>query len=115
MVATHGAIEHGYFKKLVSINKDDDSVCAVAIMCLNNNLRFFVRNTVTATSKEPHYRVRWRQVVEQSDKLEPELMETVINMTVMIEAYYSASGAIDTNNKKIQDDLYIERKIRTKY
>ena len=35
-------------------------------------------------------------------------------MTVVIDAYYSASGAIDWHNKQFQDDLNIERKIRTK-
>ena len=58
-------------KKLVSINEDDDSVCAVAIICLNNNCQFFVGNAEPENSEEPLYYVRWRQVVEQSDNLEP--------------------------------------------
>ena len=35
-------------------------------------------------------------------------------MTVMIEAYYSDSGAINIHNKQHQDDIEIERKIITK-
>ena len=41
-------------------------------------------------------------------------METVLDMPVMIEAYCSDSGAIDRNNKQRQDDIEIERKLRTK-
>ena len=53
-------------------------------------------------------------MAEQSDNLEPELVETVLKIIVIIEAYYSASGAIDSHNKQRQDYLDIERKLRTK-
>ena len=46
--------------------------------------------------------------------MDPELVETVLDMPVMIEAYCSDSGAIDRNNKQRQDDIEIERKLRTK-
>ena len=41
-------------------------------------------------------------------------METVLEMPVMIEAYYSASGAIDRHNNQNQYDIEIERKLITK-
>ena len=52
---------------------------------------------------------------EQSDNMDPELVETFINLTVAIEAYCCASGAIERHNKKHQDDLDIERNPITKY
>ena len=54
-------------------------------------------------------------MAEYIDNMEPELVETVLNTPVSIEAYCSASGAIDRRNKQHQDDLSIERDIRTKY
>ena len=41
-------------------------------------------------------------------------MDTVVKTPVTIEAYYSASGAIDRHNKQRQDDIEIDRKLRTK-
>ena len=106
--------ERGDIKGLGRINEDDDSVRAVAIMWLDKNHQFFVGNSEPATTEEPLYHVRWRQVAEQSDHLETELVENAPKMPVMIEAYYSASGAIDRQNKQRQDDLEIERELRTK-
>ena len=106
--------KHGDYKKLLRMNEYDDSFCAIAIMWIDKNRQFFVGNAEPATAEEPLYRVRWHQVAEQSDNLEPELVETVLNMIVIIEAYYSASGAIDRHNKKRQDNIEIERKTRTK-
>ena len=85
---------------MVSINEYGDIVHDVAIMWLDNNRQFFVGNAEPATAEEPLYRVRWHQVAEQSDNLEPELVETVLKIIVIIEAYYSASGAIDRQNKQ---------------
>ena len=59
------------YKKMVSINESDDSVCAVEIMWLDKNLRFFVGKAEPATAEEPLYYVRWRHVAEQSDNMEP--------------------------------------------
>ena len=61
-------------KKLVSINEDYDSVHVVPIMWLDKNRQFVVGNSEPVTAEEPIYRVRWRQVAEQSDSLEPELL-----------------------------------------
>ena len=46
--------------------------------------------------------------------MELDLVETVLKMPMAIEAYYSASGAINRHTKQRQDDLDIERNIRTK-
>ena len=54
-------------------------------------------------------------MAEYSDNMEPELVETVLNTPVSIEAYCSASIAIDRGNKQRQDNRRIERNIRTKY
>ena len=100
---------------MVSINEYGDSVHDVAIMWLDNNRQFFVGNDEPATAEERLYCVRWCQVEEQIDNLKPELVETVLNLPVMIEAYYSDFGAINRHNKQHQYDLEIERKIRTKH
>ena len=73
--------------KLVSSNDEDDSVGAVAIMWLDNNRRFFVGDTEPATAEEPLYRVMWRQVAEQSENPDLGLVDTVLKMPMMIEAY----------------------------
>ena len=44
----------------------------------------------------------------------PELVQTLINMPVMIEDYYSASGGINMHNNQRQDHIETNRKIRTK-
>ena len=106
--------EHGDYKQLVSINEDDDSVRDVAIMWLDRNRIFFVGNTEPNTDEDTLYRVRWNQMAEQSDNQETDYVETVLNMHVTIEAYYSACGSIDRHNRQHQDNLKIERKIRTK-
>ena len=67
---------------MVSINEEDDSVHAVAIMWLDKNHQFFVGNAEPTTSEDPLYRVRWRQVTEQSDNLDPELAVTLVPLIV---------------------------------
>ena len=74
----------------------------------------FVGNAELDTAEEPVYRVMWIQVAEQSDNLEPELSGTVLDIPVMINTYYSVSGATCRHNKQHKDDLEIERKLRTK-
>ena len=44
----------------------------------------FVGNNEPSTAEDPLYYVRWRQVADHSDNLEPELVETILNMPVMI-------------------------------
>ena len=85
---------------MVSINQGGDIVHAVSIMWFENNSRSFVGNAEPATAEETLYCVRWRQVAEQSDNMYPQLVDTVLNMPVIIEAYYSSSGAIDSHNKQ---------------
>ena len=46
--------------------------------------------------------------------MDPELVDNFFKTPVMIEAYYSASDAIHVHNKQRQDDLDIERNLRTK-
>ena len=43
---------------MVSINEDDDSVCAVSIMWIDKDRQFIVGNAETAPAEEPLYRVR---------------------------------------------------------
>ena len=49
---------------MVSINKDDDSVRAVAIMCLEKDFHFFVGDAEPSTTEDTLYHIRWRQVAE---------------------------------------------------
>ena len=99
---------------MVIINEDDDSVRAVAIMWLDKNRQFFVWNAEPGTAEDLLYSVRWSQVSEQSDNPYLELEDNILSMPVRIDAYYSASGATNRNNKQHQDDINIERNIRTK-
>ena len=71
-------------KKMASINKDDDSVLTVATLWLDKNRQFFVGDYEPSTAEETLYCVKCRQVAEQSDNLEPELVETFLNIPVMI-------------------------------
>ena len=96
------------YKKLASINEDDDSARAMAIICLNKNCQFFVGNAETDTAEDPLYRVRWRQVSEQSNNMKPELVYTVLKIPAMIETYYSASCAIYRHNNQRQYDIGID-------
>ena len=84
--------ERGDYNKLVSINEDDDSVRAVAIMWLDKNRQFFVWNAEPGTAEDLLYSVRWSQVSEQSDNPYLELEDNILRMPVRIDAYYSASG-----------------------
>ena len=56
---------------MVSISYDDDSVFAVAIMCLENNRQFVFGGAEPVIAEEPLYHVWWIQVEEQSDHLDP--------------------------------------------
>ena len=66
---------------------------------MTRTVDFFVGNAEPTTSEESLYHVWWHQVAEQSDNLEPDLVETFLKMPVTIEAYYSAYGAVDRHNK----------------
>ena len=76
-------------------------------------LLIFVGNSEPATDEEPLYFVMWHQLAEQSDNLEPELVE-ILKMPMIIEAYCSTYGAINRHNKHRQDDIEIDRKLRKK-
>ena len=99
---------------MVSNNEDNDSVFAAAVMCLNKTRQFIVGNAEPATAEYPLYSVRCHQLAEQSKNMYPELVQTLINMPVMIEDYYSASGGINMHNNQRQDHIETNRKIRTK-
>ena len=73
--------------KMVRFNEDDDSVRAVAIMWLDNNFQIFVGNSEPDTAEYPLYCVMWCQVAEQSGNPDLELVDTVLKMPMMIEAY----------------------------
>ena len=88
-------------------------------MCCYNNVArqessIFWGDAKRATAEEPLYHGRWSQVVKQTDNMDPELVDTVLTIPVLIKTYYIVSGATNRHNKQCQDYLEIERKLRTK-
>jgi hypothetical protein len=105
----------GDSRTLVSL-KPDGKLCAHATVWVDQSRRFFIGNAEAVVSDEPTYRVRWQQPHSEmgdQDAL-PERLEFEVQMPKMVESYYDACGAIDKHNKQRQDDLEIERKMRTK-
>ena len=55
-------------------------------MWLDNNCQIFVGNSEPDTAEYPLYCVMWCQVAEHRDNLEPDMVDTVLKMPVIIEA-----------------------------
>ena len=109
----HEAVSNGNLKGLEVNERGEPRYMAMmddnifAIMWVDRERGYFVGN-------EPQYRIRWRQLEDVETNAEPERQELKVISPVMVQTYYDGANAIDCHNRQRQDDLEMERIIKTK-
>jgi len=98
----------------VLVSKDPEVVDSelLAILWVDRDRRYFVANAEGVEAAEPIYRVRWRQV-NKEENAEPELVEINLEQPAAVKVYYDTAAAIDRHNRQRQDDLELERVVKT--
>jgi hypothetical protein len=95
--------------RLSMVCKDANSnVTMMAAVWMDRERRYFISTTSTTLDGSVYNRSRWRQTEEG-----PQRVELEVPQPKFAEIYYSAASAIDRHNRCRQDDLMLERKIRT--
>jgi hypothetical protein len=89
-----------------------DDVEVLALVWLDRDRRMFVSTCKSTRHGKPYTRRRWRQV-DQRPNADPEVVELTIPQPKLCETYYSTCAAIDQHNRCRQDDLQLEKKIKT--
>lgn len=84
----------------------------LAACYMDRTRNFFISNTSSLNPGTPQRRFRHRQVDTTPDA-EPECVEIEVPCPVMQEKYYTANAKVNQHNQNRQDDLKLERKIRT--
>jgi hypothetical protein len=83
-----------------------------ALVWVDRDRRYFVCNGANLEAVEPILRTRLRQV-DQSPTAEAERVQLEIPQPKATQVYYQTCGSIDSHNRKHQDDLDIEKTVRT--
>ena len=104
--------QRGDHKALLSKDQDGN-VEAIALMWVDRDRRYFISNAQSMEQAEAIYRIRWRQIDSRANA-DAERHEFSIEQPDMVKCYYDTCAEIDRHNRRRQDDLEIERTIRTK-
>ena len=85
-----------------------DNVTLMAVCWVDRDRRYFNSTTGTAKQAAPIYRERLRSVEGHATRVELE-----IPIPEVCDTYYSVCSKIDHHNRCRQDDLKLEKKLRT--
>jgi len=102
----------GDFRVMTTTGNQDSALKAV--LWVDRDRRFFIGNAEADKVVEPIFRTRWRQVDDVATNADAERVELVIQQPLMVQTYYDCCAAIDRHNRQRQDDLQMERTIKTK-
>jgi hypothetical protein len=80
---------------------------------MDRERRYFIASCSSLLPGVPYDRKRWRQLEEVRTNELPVLVELSVPQPQAAEIYYSCCGMIDRHNRCRQDDLQLERKLRT--
>ena len=95
------------------VHLDEEGVLdMLAFVWMDRDRRYFIANTSSLADGTPYKRVRWRQVNETPNAL-PERVTLTIPQPKVAEIYYFTCGKIDMHNRCRQQDLRLERKLKT--
>jgi hypothetical protein len=94
-------------------NSTENSPELGAMVWMDWERRYFVPTAGSFEAGSPYQRCRWRQV-DETPNAPPEQVMFTIAQPKIAEIYYITCGAIDKHNRLRQDDLRIEKKIKTK-
>jgi hypothetical protein len=78
---------------------------------MDRERRYFIASGSSLDEGAPYIRERWRQI--QQDQESPTKVVLTIPQPKAAETYYSVCAAIDKHNRDRQDNLMIERKLKT--
>ena len=97
---------------LLSLDKETGTqLCA--FVWLDRERRYFIATTSSLAEGSPVVWHQYCQIAIVETNKEPEKQEVVIAQPKAAEEYYAANDKIDQHNRFWQDDLMMERKLRT--
>ena len=102
----------GALRAVESKDGEGGATDMLAFVWVDRERRYFVCNGAGLEGAPPIYRSRWRQVDETPDA-DSETVQLEIEQPAACNVYYSVCGKIDQVNRQRQDDLEIERLLRT--
>ena len=102
--------ERGSMAALVS---EVDGVEMAAFVWCDRERRYFISTVDSISAGQSYKRKRWRQVQPVESNVPPEMIDLEIAQPKGAEVYYDTCAAIDQHNRCRQDDLGLERCLRT--
>jgi Transposase IS4 len=85
----------------------------LAFVWVDRDRRYFIASCSPLTPGALYCRRRWRQLADVASNELPERVMLDVPQPEAAEIYYETCRAIDRHNRYIQDDLMLERKIKT--
>ena len=103
----------GDFLALASDPSSNEEPRMAAFVWMDRERRYVIATAGSLAEGTPYSRCRWRQVNQQPNA-PPEKVTLSIQQPHIAETYYSTCAAFDRHNRYCQDDLRIEKKIKTR-
>jgi hypothetical protein len=105
--------QRGDFLALASDPSSNEEPRMAAFVWMDRERRYVIATAGSLAEGTPYSRCRWRQVNQQPNA-PPEKVTLSIQQPHIAETYYSTCAAFDRHNRYCQDDLRIEKKIKTR-
>ena len=102
----------GDYKVLSTLDDDTQRAAMVAFLWVDKHRRYFVGISGGTAQAGPMHRTRWCQFREELNA-DPDRVELEIPQNKMIKTYYDICADIDRHNRQRQDDLELERIVKT--
>ena len=106
-------LQNRWDRKVLLCLDEENFPKLLVFVWMDRNRRCFISSCSSLALGSPYRRVRWRQVEEVGTGVEPERLEFEIPQPMAAEIYCAVCGAIDQHNRCLQDDLQLERNLRT--
>ena len=85
----------------------------LSFVWMDRKRRYFICSTSSLAPGVPYTRQRWQQV-SHIPNVPPELVEIAVHQPKAAEVYYNTCAVIDRHNQCQQDNLMLEKKLKTK-
>jgi len=104
--------QRGDFRYMISSEGDE---YMTAVMWADRDRKYFIGNgEATLVDVEPTYRTRWRQLDNVENNTDPQRIDIQVREPSMCKSYHFIANQIDCHNRQRQDDVELERIIKTK-
>ena len=108
-----GSLQLAERGSMAAVVSEHDDVYLTAFVWCDRERRYFISTADGIALGQSYQRKRMRQVQPVESNLPPEVVDLEVVQPKGAEVYYSTCAAIDQHNRWHQDDLQLERKLRT--